>query len=102
MDARKTRWAIAAVMIATWTVPMVQGATYRTPNFVVTAPTKDFAAQVGKAAEYYRKELAVAWLGKELRGTGIAPVRLLFGWDRSERVGRPHFSLTAEKWLGGR
>lgn len=73
MDARKTRWAIAAVIIATWNVTTVQGATYRTPNFVVTAPTKDFAERVGKAAEYYRKELAVAWLGKELKYNWYRP-----------------------------
>jgi len=65
MEARQTRWVVAAVLIAFVNVTTVQAATYRTPNFVVTAPTKDFAIRVGKAAEYYRKELAVAWLGKE-------------------------------------
>jgi hypothetical protein len=42
------------------------GATYRTPNFVVTAPTEEIAKQVGDTAEYHRDELAVAWLGKKM------------------------------------
>jgi hypothetical protein len=39
---------------------------YRTRNFVVTAPTPQIAQQVGDAAEHYRRELAVEWLGCEL------------------------------------
>jgi len=66
MDARKTRFAawVAVMMIGTF--GNVEAAVYRTPNFVVNAPTKEFAEEVGKAAEFYREELAVAWLGKKL------------------------------------
>jgi hypothetical protein len=42
------------------------GAAYRTTNFVVYAPTAQIAQQVGQAAEYYRKEKAVHWLGREM------------------------------------
>lgn len=42
------------------------GASYKTPNFVTHAPTPEIAKQVGEAAEVYRKELAIAWLGHEL------------------------------------
>ena len=35
------------------------GAGYRTPNFIVTAPTAEFAKQVGDAAEIFRDELAI-------------------------------------------
>jgi hypothetical protein len=42
------------------------GASYKTPNFVTHAPTAEIAKQVGDAAEVYRKELAIAWLGREL------------------------------------
>jgi len=42
------------------------GASYKTPNFVTHAPTPEIAKQVGDAAEIYRKELAIAWLGHEL------------------------------------
>lgn len=67
MDARKTRFAagVAAMMILAG-FGTSEAAVYRTPNFVVTAPTKEFAKEVGKAAEFYRKDLAVKWLGKPL------------------------------------
>jgi len=42
------------------------GAQVRTPNFVVSAPTPAIAQQVGQYAEHYRKEKAIAWLGKEM------------------------------------
>ena len=60
MDARLLK---AAILVSTFTS---LGATYSTPNFVVHAPTAEAAEQVGKTAEHFRSELAVAWLGKEL------------------------------------
>jgi len=66
MDARKTRFAAWVAVMTLGTLGTTEAATYRTPNFVVNAPTKDFAEEVGKAAEFYREELAVAWLGKKL------------------------------------
>jgi hypothetical protein len=42
------------------------GAGYETPNFVVNAPTAEFAKQVGDAAEYYRRELSLEWTGQEM------------------------------------
>lgn len=49
------------------------GAGYRTPNFIVTAPTPELAKQVGDAAEVYRKELAIEWTGKPLPGNWSTP-----------------------------
>ena len=49
------------------------GAGFRTPNFVVTAPTAEFAKQVGEAAEVYRRELAIEWTGKPLPGNWSSP-----------------------------
>ena len=49
------------------------GAGYRTPNFVVTAPTAQLAKQVGEAAEVYRKELAIDWTGEPLPGNWSTP-----------------------------
>ena len=49
------------------------GAVYRTPNFVVDAPDESIAKQVGDAAEQYREELAIAWLGKPLPGQWAKP-----------------------------
>ena len=60
MDARYLR--IALILS-----PLISlGATYRTPNFVVTAPTDKIAKQVAFTAERARDELAVEWLGKTL------------------------------------
>jgi hypothetical protein len=42
------------------------GASYRTPNFIVEAPTQEIAERLGQWAEYYRKEKAVQWLGREM------------------------------------
>lgn len=42
------------------------GASYRTTNFVVHAPTPQIAQQVGQWAEHYRKEKARLWLGQEM------------------------------------
>jgi hypothetical protein len=47
-------------------VTVFPAANYQTTNFVVTAPTAEFAAQVGEAAEVYRRELAITWLAREL------------------------------------
>jgi hypothetical protein len=40
------------------------GAAYRTPNFLVEAPTAQIAQQVGDYAETYRKQKAQDWLGR--------------------------------------
>jgi hypothetical protein len=42
------------------------GASYRTTNFVVEAPTPQLAQQFGQAAEYWRREKALEWLGQEM------------------------------------
>jgi hypothetical protein len=61
MDARKPALLVALA------AGMSLGATYRTPNFVVQAPTAEFAKQVGDRAEVYRRELAEEWLGYTLK-----------------------------------
>ena len=42
------------------------GASARTTNFVVDAPTPQLAQQFAQAAEQYRKEKALQWLGQEM------------------------------------
>jgi len=55
-------------------------ATYRTPNFVVTAPTAEFARQVGEAAEIYRRELAQEWTGRVMpRWSSECPILVRVG-----------------------
>jgi hypothetical protein len=60
MDARLTSSAI--LIAATCSL----GASHRTENFVVSAPTKAFAVEVATTAERFRHDLAVQWLGREL------------------------------------
>jgi hypothetical protein len=60
MEARIYRAVALVAAVAS------MGASYRTPNFVVTAPTAEFATEAGEAAEKYRRELAQLWLGREL------------------------------------
>ncbi len=43
------------------------GANFRSDNFIVSAPTTDMARQIGQAAENFRRQLAIDWLGQELR-----------------------------------
>ena len=61
MDARPIKVALILSVFSSL------GATYRTPNFVVRAPSAEMAKKVGLTAEYYRDELAVAWLGEKMR-----------------------------------
>lgn len=55
---------LAIAFIASYS--QVGAATYKTDNFIVQAGDSNFARQVGDAAELYRSELAVLWLGETL------------------------------------
>lgn len=61
MEARFFRAAVAVALL-----PLLLGATYRTPNFVVRNKDPQFAQQMGQAAEQYRRQLAIEWLGKAM------------------------------------
>lgn len=63
MEARIT----GAVLLVLCFSSMSFGARYRTHNFIINAPNKEFAKKVGDQAEVFRKELAEEWLGYELR-----------------------------------
>jgi hypothetical protein len=60
MDARLLRAALLVGLVASL------GASHRTANFVVNAPTPEIARQVGTAAEEFRQTLAIEWLGKPM------------------------------------
>ena len=45
---------------------MGAGYSVQTTNFVVEAPTYQIAQEVAKYAEYYRKDKAMQWLGREM------------------------------------
>jgi len=77
MEARRVN-----VLVALLLTPALMGATYPSKgrNFVVTAPTPEIAKQVGEAAEVYRKELAIEWLGHELpRWSAPCPIKVKVG-----------------------
>ena len=60
MEARLVR---AAVLLAAITS---LGASHRTANFIVRAPTPEFARAVGQAAENLRRDLAIQWTGQAM------------------------------------
>lgn len=64
MDARFYR-AVATTAL-TLVAASTQAGSFRTTNFVISAPTAGMAEQIGHAAERYRRELAIEWLGKEM------------------------------------
>ncbi len=43
-----------------------EAARYKTTNFLVNAPTPQLAQEIGDAAEHWRRELAIDWIGKEM------------------------------------
>ena len=59
MDARIIRAVVLTAVLASL------GAGYRTPNFIVEASNDGLAQRVGLAAEKYRRELAILWIGEE-------------------------------------
>ena len=60
MDAR-----FFSILLAV-SVFVLTGASYRTANFIVTAPTSGMARQIALTAEHYRRKQANDWLGYEL------------------------------------
>ena len=68
MDARLLRLAVVVPALLLLAAAPSQAAnySYATPNFVVSAPSAEFAKQVGETAERYRSQLAREWLGREL------------------------------------
>jgi hypothetical protein len=61
MEARIFRAALVAAVLL-----VSMGASYRTANFVVETQSPQLAEQFAKAAEQYRRDLAVAWLGESM------------------------------------
>lgn len=61
MEARLVHAALLAATVASL------GAGYRTQNFIVRADQREIAEEVGRAAEKYRRDLAIEWLGQPMR-----------------------------------
>ena len=66
MDARTIKIGFVLISLAI-SVTRISGADYTTENFSVRASDAQFAKQVALAAEKYRRELAIMWLGHELK-----------------------------------
>ena len=93
MDARGARW------LCVWAALAGLGASFRTANFQVVAPTPQLAQQVAESAERYRRQLAETWLGQQLPAwSSVCPITVMadqggpggatsFGFDRGHVVG---------------
>lgn len=61
---------VAAMVFLTWAILAGSlkcfGAMVRTPNFIVSTPNPAHAQEFAAAAERYRRDLAVSWLGKAM------------------------------------
>lgn len=84
MDVCIMRLGMALVAVAT------MGAKYESANFVVSAPSVDVARRVASAAEQYRRELSISWIGEELPQWG-EPCRLTVKTDRPLPSGHTSF-----------
>ena len=70
MDARVFRAVVLAAAL------LSLGAAYRTQNFIVKAPTDQLAKEIGDAAERFRRDLSIEWLGHELPPwSRVCPIR---------------------------
>lgn len=76
MDARFAR---AALLAAAVVVSLGAGRPYhsvRSQHFIVSAPTPQLANEICQAAEQYRRDLAIEWLGRELPAwQGPCPIK---------------------------
>jgi hypothetical protein len=64
MEARLIRPALPAVLAALLMVTM--GAGYRSANFIVETADPQMAARISQAAEQFRHDLAIEWLGQAM------------------------------------
>lgn len=65
MDATALRRISCALAVLFLAIP-ASAATYSTRNFTVSAPTEEIAKRVANCAEFWRRDLAIQWLGKPL------------------------------------
>lgn len=83
MLSHKSGIALAIFTLIQTTALLVgtsQAAVYRSPNFVVHAASQEVAEKVGLAAEEFRRDLAIAWLGNPMkRWYKPCPIRVTIG-----------------------
>ncbi len=75
--AAPSRGRRALALIVWLLLPLLGGASFRTTNFVVEAPTAEMARQVAEAAEAYRASIARQWLDREIAAWSTpCPIRV--------------------------
>jgi hypothetical protein len=75
-DRKSAHLASLAILLVAL-VPFLGGASYRSPNFVVDAPSREMAQRVASHAEICRVTIARAWLGHELADwTAPCPIKV--------------------------
>jgi len=62
----QVRRAVARAALAAVVLLVSMGAKVRSPNFIVEHRDPQFAKQVAQAAEHFRQDLAVSWLGEPM------------------------------------
>ncbi len=99
MDARRPGPSSARLVpawLALALLPLLAGASHRTTNFVVEAPSTDIAKQVAEHAEACRVSIAKAWLGHELPAwPNPCPIRVKL--TRGEAGGLTSFGFTGAR-----
>ncbi len=66
LRSRTLLQCLAMIVLLPTVVQTTRAASWQSVNFAVTADHPDVAEKVGKAAEVYRRQLAIFWLGKPL------------------------------------
>ena len=69
MQSRKLErksFLVVAITVLVLPANILSAAGYRTANFVVEAPNPQLAQKIGDAAEQYRHDLAIEWIGHPL------------------------------------
>ena len=69
MQSRKLErrsFLVVAITVLVQPANILCAAGYRTANFVVEAPNPQLAQKIGDAAEQYRHDLAIEWIGQPL------------------------------------
>jgi hypothetical protein len=89
---RAGRLGLAA--LAALFVPLLAGASFRTANFAVEAPTAESARAVGEHAETCRRAIARQWLGHDLPDWS-APCPVKVKLTRGEAGGLTSFGFAA-------
>jgi hypothetical protein len=98
MDALFRGIFIVGVLASTAAVSIA--APYTTPNFIVNAPTAEFAKQVGDAAEAYRRDLAIEWTGKPLPHDWSSPCPITVVVGNMGAGGKTTFNFQAGQVYG--